>query len=114
MAQFDVTVREVGSASQRVIDVQGEFGLADVAELQALLDDPAADGPGVVVGLGHCEFIDSMALASLVRAHNRFAAAGRRLVIGGTTTQVRRVLEVTGLDIDGLVFDSVEAALAGG
>jgi anti-anti-sigma factor len=114
MTKFDVTIREVASSCNRVIEVQGEFGLADVDELQAVLDDAAADGAGVVIGLGHCEFIDSMAIAFLIRAHNQFASDGRRLVIGGTTTQVRRVLEVTGLDIDDLVFDSVEEALAGG
>jgi anti-anti-sigma factor len=114
MTKFDVTERGDGTASQRVIDVHGEFGLGDVGELQALLDKAAADGAGVVIGLAHCEFIDSMALASLIRAHNRFAAEGRRLVIGGSTTQVRRVLEISGLSIDGLAFDSVEEALAGG
>jgi anti-anti-sigma factor len=112
MTKFDVTVRDLGSSSYRVIDVHGEFGLADVDELQSRLDKAATEGAEVVVGLGHCEFIDSLALASLVRAHNQFAADGRRLAIGGSTTQVRRVLEVSGLDIDGLVFDSVEEALA--
>jgi anti-anti-sigma factor len=114
MTKFDVTARDVDSSPYRVIDVHGEFGLTDVDELQALLDDAAAEGAGVVVGLGHCEFIDSLALAALIRAHNQFAADGRRLVVGGSTTQVRRVLEISGLDIPGLVFDSVEEALAAG
>jgi anti-anti-sigma factor len=113
MTKFDVTERDVDSSSYRIVDVRGEFGLTDVDELQALLDKAAAEGAGVVVGLGHCEFIDSLALAALVRAHNQFAAEGRRLVIGGSTTQVSRVLGISGLDIDGLVFDSVEDALAG-
>jgi anti-anti-sigma factor len=113
MTTFDVTVQDVGSSSYRLIDVHGEFGLTEVDELQALLDNAAAEGAGVVVGLGNCEFIDSLALAALLRAHNQFAADGRRLVVAGSTTQVRRVLEISGLDIPGLVFDSVEQALTG-
>ena len=114
MTKFEVTIRDTGSSRYRVIEVHGEFGLTDVDELQALLDDAAAESAGVVIGLDNCEFIDSLALAALIRAHNQFAADGRRLVIGGSTTQVRRVLEISGLDIPGLVFDSVEQALAGG
>jgi anti-anti-sigma factor len=114
MTKFAVTQRDVGASSYRIIEVHGEFGLADVEDLQQTVDRAANEGAGVVIGLGHCEFIDSMALAALLRAHNAFADEGRRLVIGGHTTQVLRVLEVSGLNIDGLVFDSVDAALAGG
>jgi anti-anti-sigma factor len=113
MTKFDVTARDVGASSYRIVHVHGEFGLPDVDELQAVVDRAAAEGAGVVVGLEHCEFIDSMALASLIRAHNHFVDAGRRLVIGGATAQVRRVLEISGLDRDSLVFDSVEQALVG-
>jgi anti-anti-sigma factor len=114
MTKFEVTIRDTGASRYLVIDVHGEFGLTDVDDLQAALDEAATEGAGVVVGLDHCEFIDSLALAALIRAHNQFAADGRRLVVGGSTTQVRRVLEISGLDIPGLVFDSVEGALAGG
>jgi anti-anti-sigma factor len=112
MTKFDVTTRDVGSSSYRIVHVHGELGLPDVDELQAAVDQAGTEDAGVVVGLEHCEFIDSMALAALVRAHNHFAEDGRRLVIGGPTVQVRRVLKISGLDRDGLVFDSVEQALA--
>ena len=111
MTDFEVNVREAGSIPYRVVAVGGEFGLPDVDRLQVMLDDAAADEASVVVGLEGCRFIDSMALAALVRAHNGFAAAGRRLVIAGPTGQVRRVLEISGLALDGLVFADVEAAL---
>jgi anti-anti-sigma factor len=65
----------------------------------------------VVIGLEHCELIDSIALAALFRARDDFARQGRRLVMGGPTPQVRRVLEISGLDFDRVVFESVESAL---
>jgi anti-sigma B factor antagonist len=109
---FDVSVRDVGAIPYRVIAISGEFGLPDVDRLQVFLDDATADEASVVVGLEGCRFIDSMALAALVRAHNGFTAEGRRLVIAGPTAQVRRVLEISGLALDGLVFADVESALS--
>jgi anti-anti-sigma factor len=111
VTDFGVSLREVDSVPYRVIAVSGELGLPDVDRLQVAFDDAAADGASVVVDLEACMFIDSMALAALLRAHNGFAAEGRRLVIAGPAAQVRRVLEVSGLVIDGLVFADVESAL---
>ena len=37
---------------------------------------------------------------------------GRRLLIAGPTGQVRRIIEVSGLDLDGFFFASVEQALS--
>jgi anti-anti-sigma factor len=112
MTTFDMIGRNIGSSRHRVIQVRGELGLPDVERLEEILDATEPD-EGVVVGLGLCGFIDSIALAALMRAHNRFAEDGRRLVIAAPTTQVRRVLQISGLEIDGLVFDSVDEALAG-
>ena len=111
MNKFDVTTCDVGASTYRIVHVQGEFGLPDVDDLQATVDRAAAEDAGVVVELEGCEFIDSMALASLVRAHNQFAEDGRRLVIGGTSSQVHRVLEISGLNREGLVYESVDQAL---
>jgi anti-anti-sigma factor len=112
MITFDETQREVGTSRYRVIRIHGECGLPDVDELQVKLDRAAAEEEGVVIGLEHCEFIDSMALAALVRAHGRVRDDGRQLVMAAPTAQVRRVLGVSRLDTEGLVFDSVEEALA--
>jgi anti-anti-sigma factor len=112
VTDFSVSLREVDSVPYRVIAIDGELGLPDVDRLQVAFDDAAADRASVVVDLEPCTFIDSMALAALVRAHNGFAADGRRLVIAGPAAQVRRVLQVSGLVIDGLVFADVESALS--
>ena len=112
MTTFDVSREDVGSSRYCLILVRGELGLPDVDRLQDSLDATEAD-EGVVVGLELCGLIDSIALAALMRAHNRFAEESRRLVIAAPTAQVRRVLQISGLDIEGLVFDSVDEALAG-
>ncbi|HEX4306937.1 MAG TPA: STAS domain-containing protein [Solirubrobacterales bacterium] len=112
MSLFAENRHEVGSSSYRVIEVYGECGLPDVDALQLTLDATDGSEAGVVVGLEHCEFIDSMALAALVRVHTRGRADGRQFVMAAPSAQVRRVLRVSRLDTRGLVFDSVEDALA--
>ena len=113
MSTFKENRREVGSSTYRVIQIHGECGLPDIDELHAALDGPAATGEPIVIGLENCEFIDSMALAALVRAHDRVGEDGGSLVMAAPTDQARRVLEVSGLDTRGVVFDSVEEAVAG-
>jgi anti-anti-sigma factor len=108
-----VTEREVGPSRRPVLQIHGELGLVEVDELQKALAEAAARQQGdVVVGLEDCEFIDSMALAALLRARDRMAEHGRRLLIAGPTGQVRRIIEVSGLDLDGFFFHSVEQALS--
>jgi anti-anti-sigma factor len=113
MITFDENWREAGGSSYRVIQIHGECGLPDVDDLEATLEGRAGAEAGVVIGLEHCEFIDSMALAALVRAHGRVEEDGGHLVMAAPTAQVRRVLRVSRLETEGLVFDSVEEALAG-
>jgi anti-anti-sigma factor len=110
LTTFETTRRDVGTSRYRVVAIRGELGLPDVDRLQSVLDKTDAD-EGVVIGLEQCELVDSIALAALFRAHDNFARNGRRLVIGGPTAHVRRILKISGLDIDGIVFESVERAL---
>jgi len=66
------------------------------------------------MGLGHpARSGDSTGIAVIVRAHQRFANEGRRLVVCCPTDQTARVLEVTGLTENGLVFSSIDDALVG-
>jgi anti-anti-sigma factor len=110
LTNFETTRRDVGTSRYRVVGVSGELGLPDVDRLQKLLTETDAD-EGVVIGLEGCELIDSIALAALFRARDDFARTDRRLVIGGPNDHVRRILQISGLDIDGVVYESVERAL---
>jgi anti-sigma B factor antagonist len=111
---FRVTERDVGPSRHPVIQIHGELGLPEVDELQKTLAAAASRREEVVVGLENCEFVDSLALAALLRARDRMAADGGRLVIAGPTGQVRRIIEISGLDLDGFFFDSVDQALGDG
>lgn len=110
MNDLRLSARDV-DAGYRLLEVEGELGLADADLLQRALEDEAGTA-GILVGLERCEFVDSTALAALVAARRRFAGTGRRLALCGPTAQVRRVLDVTGLGETGLVYGSVEAALS--
>jgi anti-anti-sigma factor len=65
-----------------------------------------------LIGLENCEFIDSTGIAAIVHAHNEFAERGGRLAVYAPADQVLRVLSVTGLTSNGMVFDSAEEALS--
>jgi anti-sigma B factor antagonist len=110
---FRLLAREAGR-SQRVVELHGELGLADVDRLEEALREMAVEARTIVVGLESCELIDSIALAALLRARDRLADDGCRLAIAAPTGQVRRILEISGCDQEGFLFDTVDQALSGG
>jgi len=102
----------------RVIAVRGELDLGSAPDLEPALEEATADGDAsVLIDLSECEFIDSTGIALLVRAWQRIdrAAEGEgegRLVICSDNRQVRRVLEVTGLEHSISIHASCDQALA--
>src|SRR5207253_570030 len=79
------------------------------------LEQTLASGEGsVLIDLTQCEFIDSTGIALIVRAWQRLdsGANGRALVICSHTEQVRRVLEITGLELSIPVHETRDEALA--
>jgi anti-anti-sigma factor len=97
----------------REITVEGELDLAVAERMRTALDE-AADRELVLVNLERCEFIDSTGIALLVRAYQRAEEAGGRLAVVGPTDQVLRVLAISGLTQNGLVFADAAAAVAAG
>lgn len=78
------------------IAVAGEL---DVATAPLLVDAIAAVTHGsVTIDLEEVGFIDSSGLGAVVSAHQRLAAAGRRLVVTGRSPMVARVFEVSGVE----------------
>jgi len=111
MRAFRLVEREL-SADVHEILVEGELDLAVAEQLREALDGVGPDCTQVLVGLENCEFIDSTGIAVVVQAHHRFAEEGRRVVLYAPTSQVLRVLSVTGLTANGLVFESAAEALS--
>jgi anti-sigma B factor antagonist len=111
MQRFKVNERDLGGGA-RDIQVEGELDLAVAGELDAVLARACEQCERVLVGLERCAFIDSSGIAVILRAHQRMEAEGGRLVVYAPTDQVLRVLSMTGLTSDGLVFASAEEARA--
>jgi len=102
----------------RVIAVRGELDLSTAPELEGPLDDAIAAGDALVlVDLCECEFIDSTGIALIVRAWQQLdrTAEGEgsgRVVISSYNDQVRRVLEITGLELSIPIHSTRDEALA--
>jgi anti-anti-sigma factor len=111
MQRFKVSVRDLDGGA-RDVQIEGELDLAVAGQLDEVLVAAAEQCEQVLVGLERCAFIDSSGIAVILRAHNRMQEDGHRLVVYAPTDQVLRVLSMTGLTSNGLVFDSAEEALA--
>jgi anti-sigma B factor antagonist len=96
----------------REIQVEGELDLAVTEQLEEALERACSADGMVLVGLEKCDFIDSTGIAAIVHAHNRFAERGGRVVVCAPSDQVLRILSITGLTANGLVFENAEEALA--
>jgi anti-sigma B factor antagonist len=110
MQRFNVTERDLRPGC-RDIQIEGELDLAVAGQLDEVLTNAIGECSRVLVGLQRCDFIDSSGIAVILRAHNRMEGDGNRLAVYAPTDQVLRVLSMTGLTSNGLVFDSAEEAL---
>jgi anti-sigma B factor antagonist len=111
MVPFRLVERELNPGVREIL-VQGELDLAVAEQLQEAIERAGSDCSQILIGLEGCEFIDSTGIAVIIQAHNRFAEEGRRVAVYAPASQVLRVLSVTGLTANGLVFDSAAEALA--
>jgi anti-sigma B factor antagonist len=100
------------------LEIRGELDLSTAAQLEEPLGDAIRDADAaVLIDLAGCEFIDSTGIALIVRAWQRIdAGAGNGgeggLVLCCQNEQVRRVLEVTGLEHSLRVFETRDEAVA--
>lgn len=100
-APFQVNVGDL-EQGVRTISVRGELDLSTAPELEGPLEEALESGEGsLLIDLSQCEFIDSTGIALIVRAWQRLdnGENGRVLVICSQNDQVRRVLEITGLEL---------------
>ena len=114
--EFKVQVREL-EGGIRTFSVAGELDQATAPELRNPLLDAVAGGDGkILVDLSDCSFMDSTGLSVLVEARKRIASGGAgeesRFGICCPDVQVRRLLEITGVDHAIGVHDTKDQALA--
>src|ERR1700745_1417164 len=111
MQRFKVNTRDLRPGT-RDVQVEGELDLAVAAQPDEVLAIAVKECTQVLVGLERCAFIDSSGIAVILRAHNRMQEEGNRLVVYAPVEQVLRVLSMTGLTANSLVFDSAAEALS--
>ena len=101
-----------------VVAVRGELDLSTASDLEGPLESAVAAGDAaVLIDLTDCEFIDSTGIALIVRSwqHLDRAADGDgngRVVICSDNAQVRRVLEITGIELSIPIHRTRDEALA--
>jgi anti-sigma B factor antagonist len=106
-------VRNVSeSGGSVIVELAGELDLYNAEELSSALHDAADRQPArLVIDLSGVEFIDSTALGVLIEVRRRLENR-RAFLLAAAGRDVRRTLEVSGLDRHFGVHDSVDAALA--
>jgi anti-anti-sigma factor len=84
-------------ADSHLIVASGELDVASTSEMSAIFAMSMA-GPqlAVILDLIDVEFIDSSALATILRAAQQLEGVGKRLHVVAPEGPVRRLLEITG------------------
>ncbi|MEC3952043.1 STAS domain-containing protein [Nocardia sp. CDC153] len=93
-----------------VVAAAGEIDSTSAGTLGTVLEQLAVPGAQLVVDLSGVEFMGSVGLTTLLVASKSTGPQGVRVV---ASPQVRRPIEVTGLDAVLPLFDTLEAAIAG-
>jgi anti-sigma B factor antagonist len=105
-------VRSTEEAGRVVILVEGELDMNTAPLLERELEAAiAAPDATVLLDLSGCEFIDSTGIALIVRAWQGLEGEGR-FALCGVSDQVKRVLEITGLQATIPTHASREEALS--
>jgi len=80
-----------------VVKLLGELDLSTAPQLEARLEELAADGADVRLDLSSLSFCDSSGISAMVTAAKRVRKRGGHLSIVSPQPAVRSVLEITGL-----------------
>jgi anti-sigma B factor antagonist len=96
-----------------VIEISGRFDAQSAPAVAEWLENIAATTPGqVVVNLATASFLDSSALAVLVRAVKRCRMRGGDVRLCGVQPSVRLIFELTRLDRAFDMFPSEDEAVS--
>ena len=96
-----------------LVSVSGELDSYTAASLKARIDEAGTVGADtVLVDLSEISFIDSAALAVLVRETKRLEGRGHSLVLVTNDPRTRRIVEVTGLNRVLRTYATLHDALA--
>ncbi len=94
-----------------MVSVEGELDMNTAAQLERELAAPDAGHSPLLIDLSRCEFIDSTGIALIVRSWQKLERDGR-FALCGVGDQVKRVLDITGLETTIPTHANREDALA--
>jgi anti-sigma B factor antagonist len=109
-AENGATFERGDRAGERTLLVSGEIDLATAPQFRLELEALGLEAHSpAVVDLAGVTFLDSSGISALLAARQELAGTDVTLVLAGPSPQVRRVLEMTG--VDGLfeIRDTAEA-----
>jgi len=116
-APFEATAAQLDDGV-RVVAVRGELDLSTATDLEGPLEEAVSSGDAsVLIDLSECEFIDSTGIALIVRTWQRLDSGAEgegsgRVVLCSDNDQVRRVLEITGIELSIPIHSTRDQALA--
>jgi anti-anti-sigma factor len=93
---FQVVTESDGDVE--VLTVHGELDLSTAPELREPLERAIEGDRSILIDFTNCGFIDSTGVALIVEAWHRLEREQRRLALCCPNSQVRRVLEITGIE----------------
>ena len=97
----------------QAVTVSGELDQSTAPELrQALAGVLGDESGGVLVDLSDCAFIDSTGLSLLVETKRHLSDESRRFGVCCADADVRRLLELTGIDQAVGLFDTRDEAIS--
>lgn len=102
-----LTLTRSDDGSQVCLALTGELDLSNMGILETSLAEAIDSGKKVLIDLGELEFLDSTALALIVKTLSR-SDAERFSFVPSKSSSVRRVLNLTGLDERMVVSSPVE------
>ena len=107
---MNVTTQDRGSLT--VVEIEGRFDAFGVQSVTDVFTEAASgDKPKVVVDLGRVEFIDSMALATLVKGLKRTRENGGNFALCNLQQAVRIIFELTRLDAAFDIYPTLDEAV---
>jgi anti-anti-sigma factor len=97
-----------------IVTIAGELDTVTSPELDDLLTEGRRETSWIILDLSRVDFMDTHALAIIVKHWKRLTEAGGILVLAGARYQYTRALWITGLASRLPMNDTVDEAIAAG
>ena len=99
MEETEATFEIIERSAFGLLLVVGEVDIANVHELEAALASADTGGGDLVVDMSGVRYMDSSGFAALLDCARRLRGRGASVHLAGCSSTIRRLLEVTRLNI---------------